>query len=380
MKIAVVCDWLETYAGAERVLEQILKVYPDADLYALVDFLPPEGRRFVGGRKARTSFIQWLPFARRHFRMYLPLFPLAMGMLNLKTYDLILSSSHCMAKNVRVRKGQTHICYCHSPIRYAWDMQDEYLEQVGLSGGMKGKVIRHVMAGLRWWDKRASDGVTHFIANSSFIAQRIKRCYGREAAVLNPPVDTQGFGMAAKKEDYYLTASRMVPYKKMDMIAAAFAQMPERKLMIIGDGPEMKRVKAAAKQATNISVLGRAPFDVLRDHMQRARAFVFAAKEDFGITPVEALACGTPVIAYGAAGVLDSLRGLDDVQPTGVFFKEQTVESLKVAVETFEKEGHRITSKVCRARAEEFAPEAFRVKLEALVAKLMSKTLPRKAR
>ncbi|MCB1721525.1 MAG: glycosyltransferase [Rhodospirillales bacterium] len=366
MKVAVLHDWLETYAGAERVLEQILKLYPEADLYALVDFLPNDKRGFIGGRKAKTTFIQHLPLARRYFRHYLPMFPMAVEALNLNAYDLIISSSHCVAKGVRVREGQIHICYCHTPVRYAWDMQEEYLSTTGQGAGLKGKLIRFFLERLRKWDKKTAPRVTSYIANSSFIAGRIKQCYGLDAIVIHPPVATQDFKPCADKQDYYFTASRMVPYKRFPLIAGAFAKMPSRKLVMIGAGPESHKVAEIADKASNIEYLGYQPFPVLKEHMQKARAFVFAAQEDFGIMPVEALACGTPVIAYGKGGALDSVT-----PETGIFFEEQTPESIIAAIEAFEKKAGTITPEACRAQAEKFSEEIFHTKMRAHIKKVL---------
>lgn len=367
MKVAIIHDWLVTYAGAERVLEQLLALWPEADLFTLVDFLPEDGRGFVKGKRATTTWIQHLPFAKRFFRHYLPLFPFAIRMLDVSGYDLIISSSHCMAKNVRVRPGQRHVCYCHSPVRYAWDMQDEYLAQVGLSGGLKGRLIKWGMRFIRWADLRYTPGVGLFVANSHFIAQRIWACYGREAMVLNPPVAVQDFPLRAEKDGFYLTASRLVPYKKMDLIVQAFAGMPDKRLVVIGDGPEMPRVRQAAEGAANIEVRGYQPFGALKEAMQAAKAFVFAAKEDFGITPVEAMACGTPVIAYGEGGVQDSVVPLPNPEATGVFFPLQTVDAVQAAVRTFEAAQARLTPEACRQRAESFGEAVFRDKFKMIV-------------
>lgn len=369
MKIAVLHDWLETYAGAERVLEQIFRIYPDADLYSLVDFLPDEKRGFIGGRRAKTSFIQYLPLARRYFRHYLPLFPLAVELLDLKKYDLIVSSSYCVVKGVRIREGQTHICYCHSPVRYAWDMQEEYLSTTGKGKGLQGALIRFFLGRLREWDKRTAQRVTSYVANSNFIAQRIRNCYGLESTVIHPPVATQDYGLCTEKEDFYFTASRMVPYKKLPLIAEAFAQMPDRKLVIIGEGPEAEKVAAIAEKASNIDYLGYQPFAVLKEHMAKARAFVFAAQEDFGIMPVEALASGTPVIAYGKGGALDSVT-----PETGLFFDEQTPQAIVGAIEAFEKR-EAISPAACRKQAERFSERIFQTRLKAHVNAVLSSGL-----
>jgi len=364
MKVAIVHEWLTTYAGSEKVVEQMLEVYPDADVFAMVDFLPKEERGFLKDRVVRTSFIQNMPFAKKKYRQYLPLMPLAIEQFDLSAYDLILSSSHAVAKGVITGPNQLHISYVHSPIRYAWDMQHQYLKESGLQRGLKGTLAKLMLSRMRMWDYRTANGVDYFIANSEFIASRIWKVYRRESSVIYPPVNVNAFAFREDKEDFYLTASRMVPYKKMDMIAEAFAAMPDKKLVIIGAGPDMDKVKAHAAKAPNIEVLGYQPDAVLIDHMQRAKAFVFAAEEDFGITPVEAQACGTPVIAYGRGGTLETVRGLGVPQPTGVFFEEQTAEQLAAAVRRFEAEGGAILAANCRKNAVRFSPESFRKKLQ----------------
>lgn len=290
--------------------------------------------------------------------------PLAIEQFDLSAYDLILSSSHAVAKGVITGPNQLHISYVHSPIRYAWDMQHQYLRESGLQRGLKGAFAKWMLSRMRMWDYRTANGVDYFIANSEFIASRIWKVYRRESSVIYPPVNVNAFAYREDKEDFYLTASRMVPYKKMDMIAEAFAGMPDKKLVVIGSGPDMEKVKAQAAKAPNIQVLGYQPDAVLIDHMQRAKAFVFAAEEDFGITPVEAQACGTPVIAYGKGGSLETVRGLGVPQPTGVFFEEQTAAQVMAAVSRFENEGGAIQAANCRKNAVRFSPESFRKKLQ----------------
>jgi glycosyltransferase involved in cell wall biosynthesis len=359
MRVAIVCDWLVTYAGAERVVEQMLKVFPDADLFAVVDFLPKCKREFIMNKPVTTTFIQNLPKAKGHYRTYLPFMPIAIEQLDLSAYDLVISSSHCVAKGVLTGPDQIHISYVHSPIRYAWDLQHQYLKEAGLTHGPKSIIAKAILHYMRIWDTRTSNGVDYFIANSNFIAKRIWKCYRRKASVIYPPVNIDKFEYCNEKENYYVTASRMVPYKKMDLIVETFSKMPDKKLVVIGDGPEFEKIKS--KAGPNISLLGFAPDEVLKDKMQHAKAFVFASEEDFGITPVEAQACGTPVIAYGKGGSLETVRGLGlQDNPTGVFFKEQTVESLKAAVIHFEQERDAISCQNCRRHAEQFSEAIFR--------------------
>jgi len=357
MKIAIVHDWLVTYAGAERVLSALLKIWPQADLFSVIDFLSDEDRAKLGGKRAQTTFIQRLPKARTRYQKYLPLMPLAIEQMDLSAYDLIISSSHAVAKGVLTGPNQLHISYVHSPIRYAWDLQHQYLNESGMRTGFKGKLARMILHYIRMWDQRTAAAVDQFVANSHFIARRIEKAYRRESTVIYPPVDTKGFNLQVEKQDYYLTASRMVPYKKIPMIVEAFSKMPDKKLIVIGEGPEFEKAKALA--TPNVTLMGYQSFDVLRTHMQNARGFVFAAEEDFGISPVEAQACGTPVIAYGKGGTLETVRGLDDSAPTGVFYPQQTVEALIAAIHQFEAEGHRITAQACRENAEQFSEKHF---------------------
>ncbi len=365
-RIAIVHDWLTTYAGAERVLEQMLALYPQADLFSVCDFLPELERAFLQGRTPKTTFIQHLPGARKRYRQYLPLMPLAVEQLDLSGYDIVLSSSHAVAKGVLTGPDQLHISYVHSPIRYAWDLQHQYLRESGLERGFKGRLAQWLLHKIRQWDLRTANGVDCFIANSDFIARRIWKVYRRKAVVIYPPVDVSAFTLCEDKQDFYLTASRMVPYKRMDLIVEAFTAMPEKRLVVIGDGPDMKKIRS--KAGSNIQFLGFQPFDVLRDHMQRASAFVFAAEEDFGITPVEAQACGTPVIAYGRGGALETVRGIGSSSPTGIFFDEQTVGAVIKAVALFEHEGRQmIQPEDCRRNAERFAPQCFREALSTLL-------------
>jgi len=358
MKIALIHDWLVTYAGAERVLEQIIFCYPRVDIFSIVDFLDDRSRSFIRNKTINTSFIQKLPLAKKKYRSYLPLMPLAIEQFDVSAYDLIISSTHAVSKGVITGPDQLHISYVHSPIRYAWDLQHQYLRESGLDKGLKGWLAKWMLHKMRLWDVRTANGVDAFISNSKFIARRIRKVYGREATIIYPPVDVAAFTLKEVKDDFYLTASRIVPYKKIDLIVEAFSKIPQHKLVVIGDGPDFEKVKA--KAGHNVTLLGFQPFEQLRNYMQRAKAFVFAAEEDFGIIPVEAQACGTPVIAYGKGGVLETVRGLDKEKPTGLFFAEQTVSSLIEAVSCFENATDRFNPIICRQNAINFSPERFR--------------------
>uniref|UniRef100_E6PN38 Glycosyl transferase, group 1 n=1 Tax=mine drainage metagenome TaxID=410659 RepID=E6PN38_9ZZZZ len=368
-RIAVVHDWLVTYAGAERVLEQILLLYPDADFFCVCDFLADTDRGFLGGRQPVTTFIQNLPGARKRYRNYLPLMPLAIEQLDVSDYDLIISSSHAVAKGVLTGPDQLHISYVYSPIRYAWDLQHQYLRESGLSRGLKGWFAKCLLHKIRLWDVRTSNGVDHFIADSKFIARRIWKIYRREAAVIYPPVDMNAFSVREQKEAFYLTASRMVPYKRIDLIVEAFKGMPDKHLKVIGDGPDFAKIQASARGFSNIELLGYIASQEMAEYMALASAFIFAAEEDFGITPVEAQACGTPVIAFGKGGSLETVRGLGrcEAKPTGLFFYEQTASSIIDAVQRFEQSNDLITAEACRVHAETFAIERFKTEFKQFV-------------
>lgn len=356
MKVAIVHDWLVAPGGAEKVLEQIIQCFPDADLFSLVDFL--EDRAPVCGKPVTTSFIQHLPFARRRYRAYLPLMPLAIEQLDLSSYDLVITSSYAVAKGVLVGPDQTHVSYVHSPMRYVWDLQHQYLREARLTHGPRSWAARALLHYLRGWDSRSANGVDRLIANSQFVARRMMKTYRRDAAVIPPPVDVHKFELCAQKEDFYLTASRLVPYKRVDLIVEAFATMPHRKLFVIGDGPEMAAIRA--KAGPNVTILGYQPFAILKDYMQRAKAFVFAAEEDFGIVALEAQACGTPVVAFGKGGALETVIPLGEPKPTGVYFSHQSVVAVQDAIERFELQRSMLTPAACRANAERFSAATFR--------------------
>ncbi|MBF7696386.1 glycosyltransferase family 4 protein [Acinetobacter rathckeae] len=362
INIAVVCDWLVTYAGAERVISDMLKVFPKSELFSVIDFLSDESRVHFLNKKAHTTFIQNLPQAEKRYRNYLPLMPLAVEQLDVSDYDVVLSSSHAVAKGVLTGPDQLHISYIHSPIRYAWDLQHQYLKESGLDKGIKAFIVRWLLHKIRMWDYRTAHGVDHFVANSKFIARRVHKVYGREADVIYPPVETARFQLNENKEDFYFTASRLVPYKKIDLIVEAFSQMPDKKLVVIGDGPDMAKIKAKAKG--NIEILGYQSNEVMLDCMQKAKCFVFAAEEDFGITPVEAQACGTPVIAFGKGGTLETVKPLHKQNPTGLFFEKQTVNEIIDAVKQFESNSGLFLPESCRANAMTFSTERFKSEIE----------------
>jgi glycosyltransferase involved in cell wall biosynthesis len=363
MRIAIVHDWYDRPGGAERVIKSLLEIYPQADLFALVDHFSEANReKYLLGKRVKISFVQSLPFSSTRFRDYLPLFPLAIEQLDLRGYDLVISSSHAVAKGVITHPGQLHISYCYTPMRYIWDMQESYFVDHRI-GPLKRKFLRYLFFKLRQWDRLSSERVERFISISSFIQRRVRKYYGRDSVVIHPPVDTAAFGFHADKEDYYFTASRLVPYKKCAMIARTFARNGKR-LIIAGDGPDYLEIKR--NLTPNITLLGAVSDEKMIYLMQRAKAFVFASFEDFGIVPVEAMSCGTPVIAYGKGGSLDTVVDTK----TGIFFQEQSEESLDRALSRFEKSD--FDYKSISEHAQRFSDERFKREFADYVRKCIS--------
>ncbi|MBA2849528.1 glycosyltransferase family 4 protein [Thermosulfuriphilus ammonigenes] len=353
MKVSLIHDWLVTFGGAESVLESIYELYPGS-IYTLVFNREPFKGTIFESCEIYTSFIQNLPKSEKKYRNYLPFFPLAVEQFDLSSSDLILSISTCVAKGVLTRSDQLHICYCCTPVRYAWDLYYSYLNSTGLNKGFRGMLAKIILHYIRMWDISTVNRVDFFVTLSHSIKRRIKKIYGRDSEVIYPPVNTNKFNVFSDKDNFYLTVSRMVPYKKIDLIVDAFTQMPEKKLVVIGDGPDLKKIKLKAKK--NIEILGFQPFEVLKTYMERAKALVFAAEEDFGIVTVEAQACGTPVIAFGKGGATETI--IDG--KTGLFFKEQTVSSLIEAILKFEKIEDKFDPQVIRSNAERFSKERFK--------------------
>jgi glycosyltransferase involved in cell wall biosynthesis len=362
LKTAIVHEWLVNYAGSERCVESFTNIWRDAPVYTLVDFLNEDERRIIlKGRKANTSFIQKLPLARTQHRKYLPLFPLAIEQFDLNAYDLVLSSSHAVAKGVLTNSHQLHICYCYTPMRYAWDLYHIYLKEAGLLSGISGLAAKMILHKLRTWDIISSNRVDHFIAISNHISKRIKKTYNRDSVVIYPPVDVHLFESQSDKENFYLTASRMVSYKRIDIIVEAFSAMPDKKLIVIGDGPEMRKIKS--KAGKNIEILGYQDFASLKSYMQKAKAFIFAAEEDFGIIAVEAMACGTPVIALNKGGVSETVSDNN----TGILFNQQSPESIKEGVLQFELIQDKFDPAIIRAHSLQFGRNIFEEKLKQFI-------------
>lgn len=358
-------EWLTEWGGSEDVTRAMMAAVPAQALHATVDFLSDANRAKFGSVPIRTTFVQRLPFARTRFWNYLPLTPLAVETHDLRGADLIVSSSHAFAKGVLTTAEQMHVSYVHSPMRYAWDLHHEYLADYRLDRGAKGMLARYMFHRLRQWDRQTAHNVDLFLANSRHVQRRIWRSYRRLSQVLYPPVAVGRFRFAADKGDHYVTVSRLVSYKRVDLVLEAFRAMPRRKLVVIGDGPEMPRLRANCPP--NVELLGYQSHDVVQQQLGSARAFLFAAHEDFGISPLEAQACGTPVIAYGVGGARETVRDLrSEVRPTGLLFDEQTPASLKAAVEAFD--AARIDPQECRRWAEGFDEPVFQERFRRIVA------------
>lgn len=362
MKVAIVQEWLVTVGGSDKVTKAILDVFPDADIYTLVAKKEICEELGIPWAQVHTSFIQKLPLGTKKHRAYLPLFPFAIEQFDLRGYDVIISSSHCVAKGVITKADQLHICYCHSPIRYVWDMYNEYLEESHLTKGIKSWLVRYLLHRIRKWDAITGMRVDYFISNSDYVGRRIKETYRRDSTTIHPNIDISNFELCEEKHDYYLTSSRLVAYKKIDVVIEAFNKMPDKKLIVIGGGPNLEAYKKIA--GTNVEVMGYQPFDILKDRMQHAKAFIFAADEDFGMIPIEAESCGTPVIAYGHGGSLETVCN----GKTGLFFNEQSPDAIIDAVNRFEEMGKNPFSAVdCRKWAEGFSEDRFKMEIKDFV-------------
>jgi glycosyltransferase involved in cell wall biosynthesis len=384
VRVALVHEWLLTHGGSEEITGQLCRLFPEADLFTLVADPVPSLRALIGERRITTSFLQKIPGATKSHRRLLPLMPRAIESFDLTGYDLVISVSHAVAKGVRTAPGQPHLNMCCSPIRYAWDLREQYLEESGLSRGVRGAAARFVLDRLKHWDKSTAGRPTEILAISAFIAERIQRVWGRESGILYPPVATEYFTPpsrgVARTPDLWVTASRMVPYKRIPLIVEAFAEMPTRRLIVIGDGPEMQKVRAAA--APNVTLVGHASRDALREWLRCAQGFVFAAEEDFGIAPVEAMACGTPVVAYGRGGVRETVVGLNSGElpgtATGVFYEAQNTAAIAEGVRTLEGAlaTGAVTAEACRTRAEEFSEGVFQHRAREAVERLLGERGP----
>lgn len=362
--VALVHDWLDGPGGGEAVLTALVAMFPRAPVFTLVDFLSEDERACIGVTDVRTSWVQRVPGSRRWFRQLAAVAPEIIGSLDPRNYDVLISDSHAIAKGIPRRPGQLHICYCHSPARFAWTMAAIYENRLTSVGYVPGAIVRMLQRRFRRWDKLTAEGVDHFIANSSHIALRVRSCYGREAIVVNPPVDLRQFSGIVRRGpgEGYMTVSRLVPYKRVDLIIEAFRRMPDRRLVVVGDGPE--RVRLERHLPSNVSLVGRIEHQELARLLGDTRAFVFAAEEDFGIAAIEAQAAGVPVIAFGGGGLSETIRDLDSPQPTGVLFDLQTPASMIDAIFRFEAAS--IESGHCRDNAARFSYPRFEAEIRAL--------------
>jgi len=361
LKTAIIHDWLTGMRGGEKVLEQLCLMYPEADIFTLICDENAVSE-IIKRHRIKTSFLQKIPGIFRNYRNFLPLFPAAIESFDLAGYDLIVSSSHCAAKSVKKKRGAVHFCYCHTPMRYAWDQFHNYFS-AKKNGYLKYGIITMIMPFLRKWDAATSGRVDNYIANSEHVAKRIKRYYKREAEVIYPPVDTEFFtpGDGAEREDFFLAVSALTEYKKIDFIVEAFNRMPEKKLKIIGTGPMLESLKKAAVNP-NISFLGGVAREVIRENYRKTRAFLFPGEEDFGITTAEAQACGAPVLALNIGGAAEIVRGGE----TGEFFDGTTEDFIK-KLELIKDNVYDIEK--VRENAQRFSEEIFRKKTEDFIKK-----------
>jgi glycosyltransferase involved in cell wall biosynthesis len=348
MRVALIHDWLTGMRGGEKVLEVLCELFPDADLYTLFH-RPGSVSPAIERHRIITSFVQHLPLADVHYRRYLPLFPLAVEQFRLRGYDLVISSSHCAAKAARAPEGARHLCYCHSPMRYAWDQFDAYFGPARVGRIASRVVYRPVLGALARWDRATASRVDRFVANSGHVAGRIRRYYNRPATILYPPVDTQFFHPApSSPERHFLIVSALVPYKRIELAIAACERL-RVPLRIVGEGPERERLEHAA--GSMVTFTGRLTDEAIRDEYRRAQALLLPGEEDFGIVPVEAQACGRPVVALARGGALETVKDGE----TGVLFPEPAVESLAAALERVA--ARTFDSDRIRRHAEQFARE-----------------------
>jgi glycosyltransferase involved in cell wall biosynthesis len=366
-RVVLAHDWLTGMRGGEKCLEVFCRLWPEARLYTLLHRHGSVSAA-IERLRPRTSFLQRLPAVEHYYRYLLPLMPLA-ARWRLPTCDLVLSSSHCVVKAVAPPPGVPHICYCHTPMRYAWQMRTSYLQSVG-ARRLQASAMERVLELLRDWDRRTACRVSHFLANSRTVQQRIAECYGRESTVIHPPVDTDFFtpGTVARA-DYYLIVSAFAPYKRLD-VALEACQRLGKGLLVIGQGQQEKRLRAQAGPQTHF--LGWQPDGVIRDHFRRCRALLFPGEEDFGIVPVEAQACGTPVIAFGRGGATETVVPPEHSgEPTGLWFPEQSADSLAEAIARFERHQHDFSPVAIRRRAERFHARRFADQIAAFVAMVL---------
>ncbi|QWD33997.1 glycosyltransferase family 4 protein [Polynucleobacter paneuropaeus] len=363
MKVAIVHYWLVNMRGGEKVLEALCELYPDADIYTHV-YDSSAISEMIKRHRIKTSFIQRLPNAVAWYQNYLPLMPLALRFLNLKQYDLVISAESGPSKGVRLSKNALFICYCHSPMRYVWDLFDEYYRSVGL---FKKGMMLLCMKPLRIWDRWTAQRVDQFVANSTTVQRRIQNCYGRESIVIHPPVDLEAFQISSKADDYYLLFGQVIQYKRPDLAIEAF-NASGRKLIVVGQGNMLKDLKKIAK--SNIQFMGRLEDSQIQKLVSQCKALIFPGLEDFGIIPVEVMSSGRPVIAYGQGGVLDTVMDGE----TGIFFADQTVASLNAAIDQYENTADQFIPEIIKTSTEKFSKMQFKLKFTDLVKSLQSQS------
>lgn len=358
-RVAVVHDWCPSFRGGERVLAAIVKTFEAGDIFTLFDFLPPEIKQeHFPDAVFHTSVANNLFLVEKFYRSLFFMCPFLIEQFDVTGYDAVISSSAAFARGVLTRPDQPHLCYVHSPIRYAWDEQFTYLDQGRLGWGPKGFLFRYMLHRLRTWDTRTAHGPDVMVANSTFVRSRIRHIYGRDAEVVFPPVALGELQHGASKDDYYVTAAFHAPYKRTDLVIRAFKGMPRRRLVVVGTGQQHSRLKELA--APNVTFTGYLPRADYVRMVASARAFVFAGCEDFGIALAEAQGCGTPLIAFGRGGACDIVRNLGHADhPTGVLFRKQTVSAITDAVEAFEDHRATISSAACRRNSERFSEDRF---------------------
>ena len=357
LKIAIVCDWLTTAGGAEKVIQAIHEIFPQAPIFTTL-YHPKKVRGFENAT-VHTSYLQNLPFIKNNHQMALPLMPAIFESMNLDNFDIVISSSHSCAKGIITKPTTLHICYCHSPMRYAWDNHHAYVNEYTMNPIMK-RLGRNMMHNIRMWDRLSAERVDAYCTNSHFVQKRIQKYYRKVANVIHPPVDTRRFRPLKGEKTYYLAVGRLTPYKKFNMIIEAFNAL-ERPLIIVGTGVEEKKLKAVAKK--NITFLGHISDEDLPDIYAQAKALIFPQVEDFGITPLESMASGRPVIAYKDGGALETVK--EGV--TGVFFREQNAVSLVKAVYDFESEYKNFSPDKIQEHAKKFSTNTFKEKFIAYV-------------
>ncbi|AIF98642.1 glycosyltransferase [Alteromonas australica] len=374
LNVGIVHDWLPTLGGAEKVVQQLTDLYPNSEIYTLFNFLDEKDNNFIGSQKINVSPLNKLPFVEKYYRNLLLQCTRQIEQFDVSRHDVVISSSAALAKGVITSVDQPHICYMHSPARYAWDLSHEYINDIqGVLAPIKRMIAKELIYRYRFWDMRSVNTIDAIISNSNFIKKRIEKVYKRSSHVIYPPVDIEKYALNTRtRDEYYVTASRLVAYKKIDLIVKAFSLNKARKLVVIGDGPELANIKALA--TPNVEFVGYQEQDSMVQLIQNAKAFVFAAFEDFGIVPVEAQACGTPVICFSKGGTSETVIDVNDsITPTGVYFHEQHEKHIENAITQFESQIDKFSEIACRHNAERFSQKRFKSEISSFVNNMMNR-------